>query len=492
MPSVYSSLLRHTAVYSVGQLLARTGSVLLLPVYTRYLTPSDYGTIAILDLVSALLVIVFGFGLATAAQRYHFDIEDERARSRMWSATLLLVAVPWTAPLALLWWCREPLALLTHGSDAVGVGDLYSLVLPMVWCTALNQAADGYLRIRKHSATSVLLDLTGLGFNIALNLFLLVVAGMGVTGVLLGNLIATGSTAVGRAVVVLREIDWARPAMAAVPSILRFGAPLVVGALLATAMHQVDRYFLRVFRDLEEVGIYSLAYMLAQGMASLLMVPFAAAWEAVRYEIALQPDAPAIYARVFHGFVSALALMSFALALFADEILAVLAPISYEPAARLVPILSLAYLAFSMHLHFSVPALLHKVPQRTTVVFAAGVGVNVLANLALIPSLGAYGAALASLASYSAFSAIGLWRYSRLERYPYPFAACGATIGGMVAAFAVTQWLTRDMAVAATVLVKSSVWVAAALLLAGTLRDEMAILTGAALDESSTAAIERR
>ena len=37
---------RHSLVYGIGGLVSRVVAVLLLPVYTHYLTPADYGTVS--------------------------------------------------------------------------------------------------------------------------------------------------------------------------------------------------------------------------------------------------------------------------------------------------------------------------------------------------------------------------------------------------------------------------------------------------------------
>lgn len=468
------SLARHTTIYGIGQLAARLVSVLMLPVYTHYLTPTDYGTVAIFDLVSALLAIVFGLGIAPAAQRYHFDTEDEDARGVIWSTALLATAVPPLPFLAVAWWWREPLARATHG--LAEVAPLYSLVLPHLWLTTVSLAADTYLRTRKRSTASVAINLGGLALNVALNLLLLTVAGLGLTGVLLGNLLAAAAATAVRLLAVYREMRPAAPRAATAAALWRFGAPLAGAALLAAGMHQLDRYVLRLFRDLEQVGQYSLAYTLAQGSVALLLVPFSAAWEAVRYEIAREREAPLLYARVFRAFVAAMALLAFAVALFAGEIMALIAPASYAPAATMVPILVLAYLVFSMHVHFSVPAYLYRVPQRTLPVFAAGLTVNVAANLALVPAYGAHGAALATLMTFVAFTAIGWWRYSQLERYPYPLAWCAATIGAMGIAFAVVNVATGGAASATAAGAKAIVWLGAAALLARGLLGDLAWL----------------
>ncbi len=476
-----TGLFRHTAVYGVGQLLARVGSVLMLPVYTRYLTPADYGTIAIFDLLAAMLVIVCGFGLAQAAQRHHFEAETERRRA-LWSTAVAATTLPPIPFLVIAWIGRAELARATHGTTAVA--DLYTLVLPTLWLTAIGLTADTYLRTCKRSGTVVAISLAGLLLNIALNLHFLVVANMGVAGVLLGNLIATGVTTAARAAFLFLDVRPALPSRSEAAVLWRFGAPLTVAALMAAGMHQLDRYYLRLFRDLDEVGLYSLAYTLAQGAASLLLVPFSASWEAVRYEIARDRDAPLLYARAFRGFMTAMALLAFGVALFADEVLAILAPPSYRPAAALVPIIVLAYTFFSMHLHFSVPAFLHNVPQRTMPVFAVALAVNIAGNVALVPSLGSVGAAIATLVTFVTFAAFGLYRYSQLERYPYPLGWCAATITIMVIAFAVIGTVTADLAMPTAVAAKAATWLGAAAFLLTPLRRDLALFGIAAGERS--------
>lgn len=491
MSRLYGSLVRHTAVYGAGQLLMRLSSILLLPVYTRYLSPTDYGVIALLDLAAAVLMIVFGCGIASAAQRYHFEAMGERERSRIWSTALALVSVPPIPFLAFAWWCRSPLSELTHGASTVGVADLYTLVLPTVWFEIVNEAADGYLRTYKRSTVSVALNLSGLAVNIALNLYLLIVADMGVRGVLLGNMIATGAKALARAGFVIGRLEGLALDSPTARKLVRFGAPLAGAALLATAMHLFDRYLLRLFRDLDEVGIYALAYTLAQGAASLLLVPFSAAWEAIRYEIAQQDDAPRIYARVFRVFVIVMGLLAFGVALFAAEIVDLLAAPRFHRAAAFVPTLSLAYLIFSLHLQFSVPAFLHKVPQKTLWSFSIGFLTTVVAGLALVPRFGAHGAAVTTLLSFSAFSFVGLSIYAKLERYPYEIGFFARMVAAMALSFVAIEWASATMSATARIGGKTVLWTGAAAALLWSLRRDQ-VLVDAVKRSLSSAGLARR
>ena len=81
------TLFRHLAVYGLGDVATSLISLLLLPVYTQYLTPSDYGVIAMLLTVEASGKILFRWGVDTAFMRLYYDCTDQKARQRL-SSTL--------------------------------------------------------------------------------------------------------------------------------------------------------------------------------------------------------------------------------------------------------------------------------------------------------------------------------------------------------------------------------------------------------------------
>src|SRR3982751_5274925 len=101
MFSRIKELLRHSAVYGLGSIVARIVGVLLLPLYTRYLSPTDYGLIETLVALSAVLTALVAQGMKSAFFRFYFDsAERERrllvVRTAFWyvmvAATLVLVA----------------------------------------------------------------------------------------------------------------------------------------------------------------------------------------------------------------------------------------------------------------------------------------------------------------------------------------------------------------------------------------------------------------
>ena len=64
---------KHSAIYGLGGLVSRIIAVLLLPVYTRYLSPSDYGTVETLIALATVIGIVLRMGITSAFFRFYFD-----------------------------------------------------------------------------------------------------------------------------------------------------------------------------------------------------------------------------------------------------------------------------------------------------------------------------------------------------------------------------------------------------------------------------------
>ena len=84
MQRFYRDLWKHSAVYGLGQVLGRLSSFLMLPVYTSYLHPADYGVIALLDFIGGIFGLLVGARMGQAVTRYHFEEKDDEGRNRVW------------------------------------------------------------------------------------------------------------------------------------------------------------------------------------------------------------------------------------------------------------------------------------------------------------------------------------------------------------------------------------------------------------------------
>jgi O-antigen/teichoic acid export membrane protein len=107
----------------------------------------------------------------------------------------------------------------------------------------------------------------------------------------------------------------------------------------------------------------------------------------------------------------------------------------FAPAASVVPIVGLGYVFFGLNEHFRVPVMLAKRTRVLPPVFLLAVIVNLAANLVLIPIAGYLGAAWATVVGFMVFAFVGLWRYRKIDRYPYQLGRFWLVLISMVASF---------------------------------------------------------
>src|SRR3954470_11993663 len=82
---------RHTAVYSLGGILAKVAGFLMIPFYTHHLSPKDYGLLEILDLSMSLFAMVLHMGIAPAVLRAYAAAKTDLDRKRTVSTGFVFV-----------------------------------------------------------------------------------------------------------------------------------------------------------------------------------------------------------------------------------------------------------------------------------------------------------------------------------------------------------------------------------------------------------------
>ena len=82
------------------------------------------------------------------------------------------------------------------------------------------------------------------------------------------------------------------------PEMLRYGAPLVVSGLASFILVYSDRFFLRRFGNLTDVGVYGLGYKLAMIVTLVVSGPFSLTWQWQQFELAKKENAKDLYPKI--------------------------------------------------------------------------------------------------------------------------------------------------------------------------------------------------
>ena len=91
--SGYSLLLKDSVIYGTGRALQKFLVALLLPLYTAFLSPADYGILGMVVAVTTFLDVFVTLGFDVAFSRFYFDDKDEAARKRVITNTFYVSTV---------------------------------------------------------------------------------------------------------------------------------------------------------------------------------------------------------------------------------------------------------------------------------------------------------------------------------------------------------------------------------------------------------------
>jgi O-antigen/teichoic acid export membrane protein len=400
------------AAYTASSIGSKLIAVFLLPLYTRYLSPSDYGAAEVMLAGVVAASIVIRFGMIEAILRfYYLDGVDRRAVTATGFAALLWTS---TAAGALALALAAPISSALLGHEDAGLARIAILGL---WTLTLWEYALTLLRLDERARAYFTLTVANVAVTIPVTVWLVVLEDKGPNGLLF----ATFSTA-------LPFLAWRlwqeRHRLALVPDrallrrMTRFGLPTMPAELSLYSLNFIDRLILVRKAGLAEAGMYALAVKFAQGM-NVLARGFQLAWPPLAYSIADDDEARRAYALVFTWFATVCAFAVTGLWLFSRWIVRLLAAPEFFRAHEAIGLLATGIALYSLYL---VQVIILGRTNRTALSLPstiAGTILNVVLNLLLVPSRGIVGAGIALVASYLAILVITYVLTQRLFAVPY-------------------------------------------------------------------------
>jgi O-antigen/teichoic acid export membrane protein len=388
---------RHTLVYTAGIVIGKIASFVMLPVYTRYLTPADYGVLELLGMTIDVIGMITGIGLVAGVFKF-YSAEEDPAEKNAFISTAALSVVGLAAVTSIIGSALAPeLSKLIFGANA---NPFYlRLYFLLYFLQNFEYVPLLLIRAENRSALFVTVNAVKLVAMLSLNILFVVYLRMGIEGVLTSGIIASAAMTVGLTFYLIRRIG-IRFSVDKFRRMLRFGSPMVLWSVGTFILVFSDRFFLNHFTDTATVGIYSLAYKFAFLLSALAVVPFQTVWDVQRFEVAKRPDALAIYARVFLYLNVMLGGVGVVLSLFVRDFLSIMSDPAFLPAYRLVPLLVAAQIVFTWTAYWNLGLYISGNTREMAIGAVVLVPVTLILNYVLISRFGIYGAAWATLAAY--------------------------------------------------------------------------------------------
>jgi len=458
---------RSSLVYGTGQVLLRVISLLLLPVFTAYLTPADYGVVSVLTLATFFLAPVFALGVPSAIGLFYYDDAEPVARSRIitsavavlaLSGCVLVVAGAATAP-----WL---VSLLFPG--ATGATDLpLFLVLSIATSATTNVTQPLLLQLQLERRAKTFVALTAASSLITIGLSVTLVVGLraGVLGLLVasfaGQVIALGLALLLASRGTPLSFD---PSVAR--RLLRIGIPLTPSFLFIFVILQANRYLIQLDLGLDDLGIYTIGFNLGY-VISLVVSGFTSAW--FPFFLAYsdrQDEARALFGRITTYYVLGIGALALLFFIAARPLVLILTRSAFHDAYLIVGVSAATQFLLGLHSILLAGVYFAKDVRSVPVIQGVSAIVGLTLNVVLIRWIGIAGAGIALVAGCLVMVALqhglNIWRgYLRVE---YEWSRLVA-FGFCFAVFAVAFAWPRDFPFAVEVAMSGAGTAALAILL---------------------------
>ena len=450
-------LLGQTAIYGLSSIVGRLLNYLLVPLYTRYFSQSEYGEVTLLYAYAAFLLIVLSYGMETAFFRFS---QRELNKKSVYSTALISLLLSTTVFVVLIYANAQSIADSLSFSQHPEYIQYFAFIIGL---DTLSSISFAKLREQNQAARFALIRLLNIFINIGLNLFFIIYCPfaiannlptaefiqsiyspqIGIGYIFIANLVASAVTILmlvpemSNSLWRFDKVMWRK--------MMIYALPLMIAGLAGITNETIDRILLQYLLPTDisssEIGLYSAFYKLSIIM-TLFVQTFRFAAEPFFFSQEKERNAKQVYAQVMKYFSIVTAFIFLGVMIYYDLVIQFIGADFHDTrGVIIVPILLLANLCLGLYYNLSV---WYKLTERTmygAYMSLFGAAITIVLNLVLIPTLGFVGSAWATLCCYALMAVCSFFLGKKYYPIPYPLGRIALYFGLMLGIyFLSSQW----------------------------------------------------
>ena len=390
-------IVSHGSIYLLGDVLRYSVSLIMLPIYTRYLTPEDYGTVELLSMLIDFTAILFGARVGQSVFRFYCSASTDREKHGIISSALLLgFTFNGIGAITVILFSGQIASLIFSDPSLQDLIVLFAVTLFMLPLTELPLV---HIRADKKPWLFFIASLTKLTLQLSLNIYFVVYRNLHVEGVIYSAVISSTLMAVFLTSRSLKLAGFSA-SISMCKKLFGFSLPIKIATIGSFYLAFGDRYILNHYTDLSQVGLYSLGYKFGFIFMMLSWTPFEKMWDSEKYAIQKTPDARETYQRTFLYFNLFMITLGLCISLFVKDLIRIMSAPEFHSAYSIVPVIIIAYLFQAWSKFCDLGILLSKKTSHLAIAETIAVIVITIAYLGLIPVFGIYGAAWATVIGF--------------------------------------------------------------------------------------------
>jgi len=367
---------KYTLIYSIGNIAVRLSTFLLIPLYTHYLSVTDYGLLSTMLLTTQILVMLIDFGMMPSLIRFSNEYEKENETGLLLGSSILINLLSgFIISIVSLFLIKALFEL----SFNISTGLQYSILMigsSIFQCYSLNLLS--HFRAINKAKFFIIISITQTIIYLFTTILFVIRFGWGINGVFLAQIFSYGFFWVILLFFIIKD-NKLKASKSTIKKLIKFGSPLIFARGGDLILDAFMLYTIGYFVNLAEVGIYSLAVKIASILLVLLIVPFQLSYEPYIYSQLEEKELPERISKIFTYLILVFVFSAIILLTLFKYFITIIAPPEYYPSYYLIFFIIPIYAFRGIN---SISQTLIHIQKRTNI---TGIIVFIFTVVAIIP-----------------------------------------------------------------------------------------------------------
>jgi O-antigen/teichoic acid export membrane protein len=384
-------ILKDSSIYGISKILGQVISFFLIPLYTSYLNPSDYGVLTMIGIMTSSMSLLMTFGIDSSTYRF-VGLSKAQEDQKQYSSTAQLITLMTSLVIisvALIFIDKLNVLFVSKNSDIV----FLIIGLCIAFFDTSSTIPRAYLRIKRKPNLIAIASLINILTSILFTILLVVVLKLGIIGALIGNL--SGSICSSLFLIFKSKISNIH-GFSKVKSteLIKYSLPVLPSQIFAFLIPIYSQWSLKNYFTLDQLGIYSIALKFTIPISVLLSM-FQQAYAPYKFEIFNKDEHPQkTFSEILNMFVLFFGTILLIIAFYGGYLLKFMTNSSFHEAANYIFYIALIPLAQGLYFMFGTGVEFAKNPIFRPIISAAGLLTVILLNKFCIDHWGVAGAAI--------------------------------------------------------------------------------------------------
>lgn len=379
---------QNSVFYMIASFLPPIVGFVMLPIYSRYLTPEDYGVVALVLSLQAFLPLIMTLQIHSSISRFYFDYKDNKIILHTFISTLMLLTFILSTMIltVVLLNYKEVISFLFP--KTVGFDNLFLLGILTAYITVFNSIFIALIRVQQKAKLFMKVSIALFFISLIINILEVIVNEQGAYGVVEAALISIVISFFAYAFLV-KELFILKFDFNMVLEPLKYSIPLIPHSLSGLIFMYSDRIILERYVTLSAIGLYMFADKVAM-IFKILVNEFNSAFSPFFNEKSKQSKIEAVkeVQNISIIFIYVTSMLMVFVALFSVELVSLLLDEKYFDTWIMIPLLSSAYIFRSLYCFSSSGLFFEKQTGKVAIITIVSGLVNIGINLWLIPIYG--------------------------------------------------------------------------------------------------------